>query len=389
MSRTPALVFALLAALASLAAPAPAQTTILVPKDHATIQGAVDAATSGDTILVSKGTYPESVTVTGLHDLLIRAKGTVILAPPAGPGLLLDTCADCRVEKLRVQGGDVGIRLVSTHDTVLSKCRVEGTTSDGIRSEAGNDNRFEKCIVEGAGGRGIMDISLGGNFPHDDTVLKCTVTGAAADGIAVTGHDHLIDHCTIKHPGGNGITCDDVTHCDHDTITHCKVDGAGVHAISISGTNLVVASCKTTNAVGIGIFDVGGFLDEITKCTVAHVGSAGIACGNQTVQVSIHDCKVSASGDDGIALNGMSHVVQKNKVSKAGDDGIDIFADVCTVTGNKVSASVGDGFVLSHGLNNTLSGNKASGSGGFDLDNVVNDPSNVVDGTNKFKTVGP
>ena len=37
--------------------------TIYVPNDYGTIQGAVDAASSGDTIIVRDGTYTENVNV--------------------------------------------------------------------------------------------------------------------------------------------------------------------------------------------------------------------------------------------------------------------------------------------------------------------------------------
>ena len=43
-----------------LAEPSAAVATIRVPADRVTIQGAVDAAGDGDTILVSAGTYPRS-----------------------------------------------------------------------------------------------------------------------------------------------------------------------------------------------------------------------------------------------------------------------------------------------------------------------------------------
>jgi hypothetical protein len=40
-----------------------AQSTITVPDDYSTIQEAVDAANSGDTIFVRAGTYNETVTI--------------------------------------------------------------------------------------------------------------------------------------------------------------------------------------------------------------------------------------------------------------------------------------------------------------------------------------
>src|SRR5437867_1323157 len=49
-----------LSATASLA-----QNTIHVPGDQPTIQGAIDAATNGDTVLVAPGTYYENINFLG------------------------------------------------------------------------------------------------------------------------------------------------------------------------------------------------------------------------------------------------------------------------------------------------------------------------------------
>ena len=92
--------------VAALALPAAAAGGVhMVPQEHATIQGAVDAAADGDTILISHGHYPEAVVVSGKNQLQILCKGKVVIDPPGGTGLTLDGCTNCSVEKLRVGGG--------------------------------------------------------------------------------------------------------------------------------------------------------------------------------------------------------------------------------------------------------------------------------------------
>jgi hypothetical protein len=70
---------------------------------------------------------------------------------------------------------------------------------------------------------------------------------------------------------------------------------------------------------------------------------------------------------------------------------VDVFGSSTDVSGNKVTGAADDGFVLSAGGggSNALSFNSAHGSGGFDFDDLAQDGTNEVDGTNHFGTTGP
>lgn len=58
---------------------AASQTTLRVPQDHATIQEAIDAAdgSAGDTVLISCGTYHESI-------IVVRGKSGIIIRSESG-----------------------------------------------------------------------------------------------------------------------------------------------------------------------------------------------------------------------------------------------------------------------------------------------------------------
>ena len=48
--------------------------TIYVPDEHATIQGAIDAANNGDVIIVRDGSYSENLVINGITDLTLRSE---------------------------------------------------------------------------------------------------------------------------------------------------------------------------------------------------------------------------------------------------------------------------------------------------------------------------
>jgi nitrous oxidase accessory protein NosD len=79
--------FIMLLALLSLAAPPASSAVIHVPGDHATIQGAIDAAAEFDTVLVAPGTYGENIDFIG-KAIIVKSSGgpgaTVIDAHQSG-----------------------------------------------------------------------------------------------------------------------------------------------------------------------------------------------------------------------------------------------------------------------------------------------------------------
>jgi hypothetical protein len=122
-----------------------------VPGDHATIQGAVDAATSGTIILVAAGQYVEQVIIDG-KDLVLRGAPGATLAPPSS----------------LVQFG-LGTPIAPVRTPVLAAidCTtdIEGFAFDGL--QRGLDHlRFTGVLYVGAGG----------------TITNCDFTGFRPSG---------------------------------------------------------------------------------------------------------------------------------------------------------------------------------------------------------------
>src|SRR5438128_10853671 len=67
----------LMISLVSLSEPSGLAATIRVPSDYSTIQAAADAASSGDTVEIAPGIYPEQILIVGKSLTLAGKPGAV------------------------------------------------------------------------------------------------------------------------------------------------------------------------------------------------------------------------------------------------------------------------------------------------------------------------
>lgn len=157
-----------------------------VPADYATIQAAVNAASSGDLVLIAPGTYFESPTLSGkaitvaslfhttgdrayIAQTIIDAGGGAwamrVLASPSPPSVI----------GLTLRNGDDGLAAFG-HLNFLD-CRCTGNT-DGTDYDSGAGGLIRRCVFEGNGD----------------------------DGIDINNRvDVLIEHCVIQDNGDDGI----------------------------------------------------------------------------------------------------------------------------------------------------------------------------------------
>lgn len=104
--------------------------TLLVPSQYSTIQSAVDAAVTGDTILVAAGSYAESVAVTKSVSLVGESRDTTIIdASASGPGINITGTSGVLVSGFRIQ--DTGfydaIVVSSSSNVTIYQNRVQAS----------------------------------------------------------------------------------------------------------------------------------------------------------------------------------------------------------------------------------------------------------------------
>jgi predicted outer membrane repeat protein len=239
------LLLALIAATSFLLASGSAQAvTIRVPADQPTIQAGLNAAASGDTVLVSPGTY------TGPANRNLNFSGkAIVLRASGGPQV---TTID----------GQLAARLFDFHTAEPPAAAVEGFTLR--RGSAG-------LVFGGA-------VTAVGASP---TFRNCTITtcdGNEGGGMYFEGSSSRLESCSFT---GNSAA-----------------NGGG--ALKAVSSPLVLTGCSmsgNTAAQGAGVYAFGNATVSLTQCTFTNndAANSGGAVYAQGSTLDLEDCTVSGS----------------------------------------------------------------------------------------------
>ncbi len=289
---------------------------------YRTIQSAIDAASSGDTVLVHDGIYVE------LIDFECKA---ITIRSVNGPGATVID-GDMKGTVVTFKSGE-GAGSVLKGFTITNGVDVYG---GGIYFY-GSSPSIANCTISG------NSADYGGGiccFYSSPSVANCTISGNYAGyggGIYFYGSSPSLNDCTISENSssyGGGIYCDNNSSTP---IINCTISGNSAD-------------------YGGGIY-FNGSSPSMAKCTInrnsAHAGG-GIYC---TLSSSPYIINCTVSGNS--AING-GGIHCENYSSPPIIN--------CTVSGNSADTSGGGIFCLDHSSpsvsNCTVSGNSAANSGG-------------------------
>jgi hypothetical protein len=317
---------AILAALGVLAlATAASAETLKVPAQYETIQEAVNAAAEGDTIVVARGVYYESVTV-GTPNLTIIGKKAVI-----DSSLLLSltvnaasfyTAMNINAPGVTVQGftfrnGSYHIQVYSDDCRIL-KCTFRNSGTNAVHVGSYNGTEVSGCRFVGTGGYGIY---VAGSSGTSGSFTRNTILQTNSGGIYVSGGMNAVVDRNVVNGTGNG------------------------QGIYVFGSGAVVTGNRATDIASTGI--------EIH-------GQGATVLSNRVSWVS---------NNTGIYVDSASALVQGNSVTVARD----LFE--CYGSGNQI-------------LDNKASGALGNGAGfyigGDDIEVIGNVAQHIVEGGSAF-----
>lgn len=246
--------------------------TINVPADFSTIQAAISASTSGDTIIVSPGTYYENVIFdpNDSKDIILSSTN------PNDPNVVQNTIID---------GGGVG-SAVTFSGSETPECKLTGFTIT---------NGYVPVSYTYGGGGGIDGNQTAASISH------CTITSNSAEfGGGLFECDGAISNCmitsnTAEVAGGGLHACDGtITNC---IITHNTAgSGAGVYGCHGMITNCTITGNDSSSSNGGGLSWCNG---SITSCTISDNTAAQFGGGMSLCRGSISNCLITGNTANG------------------------------------------------------------------------------------------
>jgi len=305
--------------------------TLQVPQEHATIQAAIDAAKSGDVVLVGPGTYKERIRLkpgvtlksSGNEDAkgklgLKRAEATIIDGSSKGAkGAGVEMAADSTIDGFTVTGvGKYGEALWKKH-----------------HATQGNKQLHEHIGVPGTPGIAVMGIS-------SCTVKNNIVHHIGYTGIAIMGEKgkrvspRIANNITYRNMGGGiGSMKKSTAIIEENTCFENFYAGIGMDDASPLVINNI---CYANIRAGIGVSEHSKPTVRGNKCYKNRRAGIGIRTGSETQPVvENNDCyqnDMSGIGTDEEA----SPIIRGNRCYENQMAGIGCQdKSTPTITGNK------------------------------------------------------
>ena len=336
-------------------------STLKVPGDYGTIQEAIDAASAGDTIKISSGTFTENIVVD--RSLRIRGKSkTRIVAADNGEPAVTIAADGVELKRLDIRGGSFGVASDNASNLRLLSLKVRNANADGIFLRRADDALLSKCRSFDNGGNGIF---LEINSPGAVSVIKkCRAYQNASNGIKLEqGHGTRVESCRVYENGNTGIR---VFEVDDSQILKNRAWGnaTGLAVVGTSTDSVVEGNVLSSNQF-TGL--VVGQSTGVARRNVSEKNRVGFFVAGET-DWTFEGNKARRNTSHGFELDGPNTFLRNESTDNQGI-GFYVIADEALgsqLTDNLASGNADHGFLVAPAevVPHVLEGNSSISNGG-------------------------
>ncbi|MCW7080468.1 MAG: right-handed parallel beta-helix repeat-containing protein [Candidatus Methanospirare jalkutatii] len=343
-----AFAFLVLTAFASVSA----AKTIYVPDDYLTIQSAVNAASTGDTIIVRDGLYKEHVIVNkqltikserGYANCVVNGEGSDVFA------LYAD---GIRIEGFTITGGRHGI-FINSNNNSISNNNISSNNEDGIYIPSSNNNIISNNIISN----------------NDDGIsLWYSNNNCISDNIISNNNNGTY----IYHSNNNSISNNNILN-----------NGYGIYLEYSNGTNILNNNISNN---GCGIYLWYSNKSSISYNNISYNGY-GIILGwcyyGYSNENSISYNNISYNGFS-IVIYGSGNIISNNNISSNYYNGVGISGSNNIISNNIICSNKWEGLayaIFLYSSNNNI----------IYMNNFINNTCNVYsyNSTNIWNSTEP
>lgn len=332
------------------------------PGNYTTIQDAIDAAESGDTVFVYHGTYAEIVWVGKSLNLIGEDRDTTII-DGGGSNYVVHLTADhVTFSGFTVQHGSVGIIVLADNVQVVGNRFLDN--GNDIWLSYSNNTISDNILL---GGGLFITYAIG----HQNSVTNNIVQGRPLvylEGEKNTvvnvdaGQDVLVDceSITVQDQSiqdiSTGIYLVRSNNCllTHNTISHCFT---GMDFFQSENNDITANTITNITAFGIHLY--ASTVNTLSQNTVSgSVGGSGIYLEPSSTDNTIANNTLLSNNQCGVHVGSNHTTISDNVISMNPYAGVALYSvSFCTVQRNIISLCDSDGITASGSTNCLFSGN--------------------------------
>jgi parallel beta-helix repeat protein len=329
-------------------------TTWFVPGDFATIQEAVDASNSGDTILVALGTYHEHLSISKSNLTLIGESSlTTVIDGNQTSSVVFLNAKNVTLKGFKIQNGIFGINMVQSKNCTISDNVVTLNTDEGMRIwwESSNNTITGNTVVfnNGYGIRNMLNSNE--NTIANNTVADNEYGMTIANSMSALLKNNSLANNTYNFGVQGGYPYEFIHNIDLSNTVNGKpiiylenqtdltIDPSTYPAVGylalINSRNITMKNLNISNNVQ------GILIENTTNSIIQYVDVSNNLCGIQLLYANnncIRNNTLQPSLEETTALYLMN-------------------AKFNTVTNNRITSNYKGIHLIDYATNNTITGN--------------------------------